>query len=628
MPKHAFLRILLGLLALSTGCGETTRNGGEAAPDGGDAARIADARAEADIDASAAPDANGGAGASPVASADSGADGTLQSNADAMAEMPLDAGAEAAAEASSPAEAMGCGAGPDSGTAVDCGAAAHAACGFANCPMGCCDSNGVCQPGSSAAACGGGGSDCQVCPAGSGCAECPPGVLCQTERSCACTPESCPNGCCLGGYQGACQAGILDDACGSGGTPCVDCTHGMAIEAEPGTCSTQQCVYPAPCPFGCLDAQGVCRPGSSNTQCGTGGVACTDCTASGAACAGQGCLSGLDPTMACNQQTCPSGCCDSFGNCQLGSADAMCGTGGVNCQDCPFLGESCSGKRCGTADGGVGCGWFNCGGCCDSSGVCVPVDSDTQCGGSGSACVDCTKLGDRCIQGDCTAPDGTVACYASCLGCCDGAGVCQLGFIDTQCGQRGAPCQDCTSETPASTCDLSVARRTCTSEQTTCPASYPGCPTGLQAQAVPKGQGMCSTTDLANAMAACAAGPSTGACFGFAAVSGCGQCLQPFLYDFTTQVGVRACAAPFLDPTCSHSSGCLDDCLTQACAGCVLQGEECSSQAQAGTCAPYVQANACVAQALAGAAAVCNPAKYQGSFGAWLQAVGEVYCGP
>ena len=37
------------------------------------------------------------------------------------------------------------------------------ACGPTNCPNGCCDSNNVCQPGTTPAACGYGGAPCEVC---------------------------------------------------------------------------------------------------------------------------------------------------------------------------------------------------------------------------------------------------------------------------------------------------------------------------------------------------------------------------------------------------------------------------------------------------------------------------------
>ncbi len=414
-----------------------------------------------------------------------------------------------------------------------------------------------------------------------------------------------------------------------------DCTSLNGMMGGPegpgsGTCSNQQCVYPPPnpCSFGCVDARGACRPSASNTECGSRGAACTDCTATGGACSNQQCDPSADAGV-CNEQTCPTGCCSDLGSCELGTAITACGTGGVTCLSCVSLGESCLGQRCTGADGAAGCGWFNCGGCCDDSGACVPVDSDENCGVQGTRCTDCTNLGARCVLGACMASDGAVACAQSCLeGCCDTGGACQLGFIDTQCGQ-GSLCQDCTKLIPASTCDLSVLPRTCTSEETTCPAAYPGCPAALQAQS-PARQAACSITDLQNVAQACAGGLESAACSGlFEMASGCVDCLQPFAYDWTTPFGIHACLAAYLDAACNHSIACMDDCVTQACAGCLLGRDSCEPQAQMGTCAGEVQAAACANAALdAGAGGLCNPATYAGNFGAWLQAVGAAYCAP
>jgi hypothetical protein len=621
MPKHALFGILAAFVALASGCGQSMRSGGAGTADG--------ASLDSSVDTGPAAIFEASADSTPPANTD---DASGSASADAIADA-----------ASARADATGCLASPDGAAGGDCGADSATLCDFASCPAGCCDANGLCQPGATAAACGGGGAACQTCPAGSGCFDCPPGQSCPALRSCGCTAESCPSGCCDRGYRGTCQPGTLDTACGSAGFECGDCTAGyvtnctncgphtaaFAAAGQPaGTCVHQGCVYPPPCPFGCVDANGACQPGASNAQCGAGGAACADCTACGAVCTDQQCAPAGDGTLVCNEQTCPSGCCDPNEVCQPGSADEMCGKGGIQCQSCFALGALCSNNQCGGADGGPGCAWFNCNGCCDASGGCVPNNSDSQCGALGSQCTDCSALGDRCIAGACTAPDGTLACSATCLGCCDSSGTCQLGFIDTQCGQSGAPCQDCTSESPASTCDLSVSPRTCASEQTMCPATYGGCPAALQELAIPTRQGLCSTADLENAAVACAGGPSTDLCLRFSSGSVCGACLQPFLYDFTTQVGVRACAAPYLGAACGHAAGCVDDCLTQACAGCVSgYGAPCATQAQAGTCATYVGGSACVALALGGKAALCDPANYQGSFGAWLQAIGAAYCG-
>jgi hypothetical protein len=141
--------------------------------------------------------------------------------------------------------------------------------------------------------------------------------------------------------------------------------------------------------------------------------------------------------------------------------------------------------------------------------------------------------------------------------------------------------------------------------------------------------------ELQSAAAACAGGASTTACaafFNFESGSNpsCNNCLQAFDYDFVTQVGTRACVAPYIDAACNHNSACIADCVTESCYPCVDSSSTtaCDTQVQTGTCAAYFQADQCVTQALAGAGAVCNPATYQNNFGAWLQAVGAQYCGP
>ena len=184
---------------------------------------------------------------------------------------------------------------------------------------------------------------------------------------------------------------------------------------------------------------------------------------------------------------------------------------------------------------------------------------------------------------------------------------------------------------PASTCDVNVSPRVCASQQTQCPGPYPSCPTPLE-QAAPSRQKVCSTGDLQNAAAACSGGANTTTCNSFfgALSTACSNCLQPFDVDFVAQGGIRACVAPYVDATCNHNSACIVDCTAESCFGCADSATtlQCETQVQSGTCASYTQADACVATALAGTAAICNPVTYQGNFGAWLQAVGAKYCGP
>jgi hypothetical protein len=110
----------------------------------------------------------------------------------------------------------------------------------------------------------------------------------------------------------------------------------------------------------------------------------------------------------------------------------------------------------------------------------------------------------------------------------------------------------------------------------------------------------------------------------------CNNCLRAFVYDFVAQVGTRRCVASYVDAACNHNSACIADCVTESCYDCVDSAATaaCDTQVQTGTCSAYFQVDQCVSQAIAGAGAVCDPAAYQGNFGAWLQTVGARYCGP
>ncbi|MBL8909926.1 MAG: scavenger receptor cysteine-rich domain-containing protein [Archangium sp.] len=70
----------------------------------------------------------------------------------------------------------------------------------------------------------------------------------------------------------------------------------------------------------------------------------------------------------CDATSCPFGCCDSAGSCQIGSSDALCGSQGAQCMVCP-LGNQCSVGRCvpisgngGGRGGGTGGGGMTGGG--------------------------------------------------------------------------------------------------------------------------------------------------------------------------------------------------------------------------------------------------------------------------
>ena len=282
------------------------------------------------------------------------------------------------------------------------------------------------------------------------------------------------------------------------------------------------------------------------------------------------------------------------------------------------------------AAAGPTCGPSNCSGCCDALGNCVRGLDGTECGTGARRCIDCLALGDQCDQGTCTAPDGATLCSQTCSGCCDANGNCQTGEADSQCGDLGRDCEDCTRLTPPSMCFAAISPRACTSQQTICPGVYTGCPSALQ-QMVPVPQTVCSAGDLMNADMACADGAQTDGCSAFFASSlpspACLSCLQPFAFDFVQQAGILACVAPFVDATCNHNSACTVDCIAQSCSNCpdTTLTILCDTQVPSGTCSTFAS-DACVSQALGGSAIVCNPSTYQGKFGDWLLGVGSKYC--
>jgi hypothetical protein len=278
------------------------------------------------------------------------------------------------------------------------------------------------------------------------------------------------------------------------------------------------------------------------------------------------------PPPVCNSETCPFGCCDG-GTCLSGELDSFCGTNGGSCVDCGASNESCTAQTC------------------------VPVPP---------------------------------SCNASnCAGCCDLNNACQAGFIDTLCGQSGASCVDCTSIVPASTCDVSVAPRTCESLQTQCPAPYPSCPASLETPA-PVAQNVCSASDLQNAAAACEGGAHSVACNSFftfekSANAACATCLSPFDFDFAEVTGLTTCVAPFVDADCNHTTACLVDCGNKACAQCLdaTTLQQCQADVTSSVCSTYFNGAECIENAFFGPGSFCEP---EGQFGDWLSVVGQNYC--
>ncbi len=546
-------------------------------------------------------------------------------------------------------------------------------CSAINCFGGCCDATGACQPGTSPLACGDRGQSCLDCSA-QGFAQCATNGsahLCETNVN-HCDPGTCPNGCCQpnGGGGAICVDGNQDMTCGSGGMGCQDCANAGAV-CDP---NAHQCVPPTCGPNNCSGCclGDVCVPGNTQNSCGAKGQQCQNCgngTCSNGTCEttmgcgpqtcpgccnGNTCLSGQD-TNACGQggqqcfacppnatcfggscgividaggcgpNNCP-GCCDANGLCEQGQSTNACGQGGQLCNPCP-PGFACQGGFCFQQPDSGACGPTNCKGCCDFNGTCQTGQNPGACGQGGQQCNVCPPNSTCGPGGMCQAQVPCTA--ANCLGCCDANNFCQGGFVDTGCGSGGAQCTDCTQQ--GSTCDVNVKPRTCTSNQTQCPAPYPGCPAGTTTVPHPI-QNVCTASDLQNAQAACSPGATSASCQAYFQFEkqqnpACYGCLLPFDVRFFDFTGIFLCVAPYVDPTCDQNTGCASDCVNQSCSQCTSGQGSCKQTVEQGQCNPYFQNIGCVfQQGFQGQGFFCDPQQYNGNFGSWLQAVGQNYC--
>lgn len=244
------------------------------------------------------------------------------------------------------------------------------ACDPNTCPLGCCDATGNCIAGDTESGCG---------KAGIACKECGSGEICDKDRVCktpptTCTAATCADGCC--DTTGTCikltsQSG---QACGTGGGACSACAATQECSSGKCTCTTSSCAS------GCCEGD-TCRDGATNTACGKAGAKCDTCAGSESCQAGV-CASTYDCAKQC------TGCCD--GNTCIANgptSDTQCGKGGVACSDCTTSAKTCQSGLC--LSTGI-CGACGPGTCCTTTG-CTAGDQNTTCGDTGAPCDDCTK---------------------------------------------------------------------------------------------------------------------------------------------------------------------------------------------------------------------------------------------
>jgi len=187
--------------------------------------------------------------------------------------------------------------------------------------LGCINAAGICESGEFDNACGRGGSPCLECEAPAECAE----GVCESPPSCG--PDNC-DGCCNGD---TCVDSPSNSACGASGSECTECD--AAATCEGGSCEL-------PCEdtcFGCCNAQGECvEDGDTNPDaCGLFGLDCEACVGDQlcdfGTCSSPGCLDTCDGC--CIGDTCYDGFDDS--ECGFEETCEVCGDGqtcdGVDC---------------------------------------------------------------------------------------------------------------------------------------------------------------------------------------------------------------------------------------------------------------------------------------------------------
>jgi hypothetical protein len=425
--------------------------------------------------------------------------------------------------------------------------------------------------------------------------------------------------------------GLLAASCGGrsagNGSPDAAAPDGSGLVSDAGGGADAGCNAKT-CPSGCCNTAGTCLPGTDVAACGALGQACSNCQAAGHNLCDptlHACGDNVGPM--CDAANC-MGCCEGS-QCLVGTTLNACGQMGAACTDCATTGQSCvaspgsAGGSCQTAATPPMCNAQTCAsGCCDTANTCHRGTGNVHCGAGGGACQDCTTTNDVCTNQICVAPPPP--CPNGCTTCCDTAGTCLPGNADTQCGSSGTQCVDCTTS-------MQVCSGGSCSPAMACPAPYMGCMTGNVTLLTPTMA--CAPSDLQMAATACATGFSSSAtCQNFFSQlnmtnMNCANCLGNFAFDFNQPDGIFACAMPYVALTCAQQAFCYQDCMDNACMNCGSTTlPACLMTSGPSACSMYAPGNTCITAALSGPASVCNPATYSGNFGNWLAAVGAAYC--
>ena len=210
---------------------------------------------------------------------------------------------------------------------------------------------------------------------------------------------------------------------------------------------------------------------------------CLACADSGTVGAGQD--TGTDGS--CGPLTCPTGCCDTTGQCINDTTTSQCGGSGSACVVCPGdAGAVCKGT-CFVQQ--LHCDATNCPGCCAGPSWCATGDGDYECGHNGQECQACapSRGTGACVpqQGGGGLCNGVQSCNATnCIGCCDGD-ICRTGAYNTQCGSGGVACQSCPADQECAQVDTPAGGVAC---QSTSACTVESCSSGCCYSATSGGQ--------------------------------------------------------------------------------------------------------------------------------------------
>ena len=317
---------------------------------------------------------------------------------------------------------------------------ATAACTAGACGIAACDAGWANCDGSVANGCETStttNTNCGTC--GTTCAA---GTHCAGAAGSSSCVSSCPSGTTYCAASGVCANFQSDTAnCGMCGTVCLPVSNAVAV------CNSGACAFN--CNAGYADCNGNAADGceanlgSSTTNCGSCGTACTLANAR-AACSSGGCT-----IAACN-----AGFADCNGNpadgCEvdLTTTTSACGTCSNIC-NVPHSTPSCAGVAGGTC-GIAACatGYGNCDGT-TSNGCEVNLNTSvTNCGACGTACTLANAL-NTCTTGTCTIRSCNAG-YGNCDGTTSNGCEVNLNTSLANCGGCGTTCA-LANATPACT---------------------------------------------------------------------------------------------------------------------------------------------------------------------------------